>query len=59
MVQLLTSIATELTVRIVPLSIGEVMERNLTSALPSLETFNPRAPNIATRKLRIRLLLSA
>ena len=58
-VQLLTEIATDLTVQIVPLSIGEVMARNLTSALPPLEAFNPRAPNIATRKLRSRLLSSA
>ena len=57
-VQLLTEIATDLTVQVVPISIGEAMDRNLTSLL-SIEPFNPREPNIATRKLRSRLLSSA
>ena len=50
-VELLTGIATNLTVRIVPINISEVMDRNLLPALPTIPDFNPRAPNVATSKL--------
>ena len=55
-VQLLTGIATNLTVQIVPISISEASNRNLLPTLPTLPAFNPRAPNIATSKLTNRLL---
>ena len=57
-VQLLTNIATDLTVRIVPVNITEALTRPLPSAFPTIPPFNPRTPNIATSELKCRLLSS-
>ena len=54
-VQLLTTIATDLTVRIVPVNITEALARPLPSDFPTISPFNPNAPNIATSKLRSKL----
>ena len=51
-VQLFTTIATDLTVRIAPLNITETLTRPLPSDFPTIPPFNPDAPNIATSKLR-------
>ena len=58
-VKLLTDIATDLTVRIVPLNITEALARDLPSAFPTIHPFNPSLPNIATSKLKSRLQSSA
>ena len=58
-VQLLTNIATDLTVRIVPVDITEALTRPLPSAFPAIPPFNPRAPNIATSELISNLLSCA
>ena len=54
-VQLLTVIATDLRVQIVPVNITEALARDLPSDLLFIPPFNPRRPNIATSKLRRRL----
>ena len=50
-VQLLTGIATDLTVRIVPLNITQARTRQLIPALPTIPDFDSDRPNIATSKL--------
>ena len=55
LVQLLTVIATNLTVQIVPVNITEALARDLPADFPTIPPFNPRRPNIATSKLRNRL----
>ena len=58
-VQLLTNIATDLTVRIVPVNITEALTRPLPSAFPVILPFDPNAPNIATSELLCKLLSCA
>jgi hypothetical protein len=47
-VQLLTTIATDLTVRIVPVNTTVALTRPLPSDFPTIPPFNPDAPNVAT-----------
>ena len=55
-VQLLTEIATDVTVRIVPVNITEALARELPSTFPTIPPFDRRVPYNATSKLRSRLL---
>ena len=54
-VLLLTTIATDLTVRIVPVNLTEALARPRPSDFPMISPFNPDVPNIATSKLRSKL----
>ena len=52
MVQLLSTIAADLTVAVVPVNYSEVINRNLPlpPSFPAVPAFNPRRPSIATSK---------
>ena len=55
MVQLITNIATDLTVEIIPLNYTDVLSRSLGLSL-DFPASDPKRPNIATSKLRSGLL---